>query len=105
LVVVPALLAMRYAISHGFELGSYEIYFDKWRLGLIRLIDLSAVGILLIRAHAYLNAQELSGTEAGLGFEADSYGTPTPPELRAKRTFARAFELAVIDLVDLRIRL
>jgi len=54
LVVVPALLAMRYAIGHGFELGSYEIYFDKWHLGLVRLINFSAVGILLIRAHAYL---------------------------------------------------
>jgi hypothetical protein len=54
LVVVPVLLAMRYAIGRGFELGSYEIYFDKWHLGLVRLIDFSAVGVLLIRARSYL---------------------------------------------------
>src|SRR6266566_5755212 len=54
LLVVVALLAMRYAIGRGFELGSYEIDFDKWHLGVVRLIDFTAVGVLLIRAHSYL---------------------------------------------------
>jgi hypothetical protein len=54
LLVVLPLLAMRYAIVRGFELGSYEGYFDKWHLGLVRLLDFSAVGVLLIRAHSYL---------------------------------------------------
>ncbi|MGH9529628.1 MAG: OpgC domain-containing protein [Terriglobales bacterium] len=54
LVVVPILLAMRYAIGRGFELGGYELYFDKWHLGLARLIDFSAVGVLVIRAQSYL---------------------------------------------------
>jgi hypothetical protein len=54
LVVVPILLAMRHSIGRGFELGSYEMYFDKWHLGLVRLIDFSAVGVLLIGARSYL---------------------------------------------------
>src|SRR5262249_37263484 len=54
LIVVLVLLRMRYAIGHGFELGSYEPYFDKWHLGVVRLIDFGAVGILLIRVRFYL---------------------------------------------------
>jgi hypothetical protein len=54
LVVVPVLLVMRYALGHGFELGSYEQYFDKWHLGAVRLIDFSAAGMLLIRLRSYL---------------------------------------------------
>ena len=53
-IVVLPLLTMRYAISHGFGLGSYEWLFDKWHLGPVRLIDFSAVGVLLIRARSYL---------------------------------------------------
>jgi hypothetical protein len=54
LIVVPILWALRYKIGRGLELGSYEIYFDKWHLGLVRLIDFSAVGILLIRVRSVL---------------------------------------------------
>ena len=54
LLVIPALLALRYAIGRGFELGSYEVYFDKWHLGVIRLLDFTAIAVLLIRAHSYL---------------------------------------------------
>lgn len=54
LLVVPVLLAMRHAIGRGFELGSFEIYFDKWHLGVVRLIDFTAIAVLLIRAHSYL---------------------------------------------------
>lgn len=54
LFVVPVLLAARYAIGRGFELGSYEIYFDKWHLGVVRLIDFTAIAVLLIRARSYL---------------------------------------------------
>jgi hypothetical protein len=54
LFVVAALLAMRYAIGRGFELGSYELHFDKWHLGVVRLINFTAVGVLLIRARSYL---------------------------------------------------
>jgi len=54
LFVVSALLATRYAVGRGFELGSYELYFDKWHLGVVRLIDFTAIAVLLIRAHSYL---------------------------------------------------
>lgn len=55
-IAVLALLTMRYAVARGLELGSYEKYFDKWHLGLVRLIDFSAVAVLLIRAHSYLKS-------------------------------------------------
>jgi hypothetical protein len=54
IIVVLSLLTMRYAIVRGLELGNYEGFFDKWHLGLVRLMDFSAVGVLLIRAHSYL---------------------------------------------------
>jgi hypothetical protein len=54
LFVVSALLATRYAVGRGFELGSYELYFDKWHLGVVRLVDFTAIAVLLIRAHSYL---------------------------------------------------
>jgi hypothetical protein len=54
LFVVSALLATRYAVGRGFELGSYELYFDKWHLGVVRLIDFTAIAVLLIRAQSYL---------------------------------------------------
>ena len=54
LFVVSALLATRYAVGRGLELGSYELYFDKWHLGVVRLIDFTAIAVLLIRAHSYL---------------------------------------------------
>lgn len=54
LFIVSALLAMRYTVGRGFELGSYELYFDKWHLGVVRLVDFTAIAVLLIRAHSYL---------------------------------------------------
>lgn len=54
LFVISALLATRYAVARGLELGSYELYFDKWHLGVVRLIDFTAIAVLLIRAHSYL---------------------------------------------------
>jgi hypothetical protein len=53
-VVFLALLIVRYATFRGLEFGSYEIFFDKWHLGVVRLIDFGAVGVLLIRARSYL---------------------------------------------------
>jgi hypothetical protein len=54
IVAVLALFTLRHAVGRGLELGSYEICFDKWHLGVVRLIDFSAAGILLVRAHSYL---------------------------------------------------
>lgn len=59
LFVVSALLATRYAVARGLELGSYEFYFDKWHLGVVRLIDFTAIAVLLIRAHSYLKPLSL----------------------------------------------
>ncbi len=54
LLIVPVLLAMRYATGRGLELGMFEICFNKWHLGAVRLIDFAVMGALLIGAHAYL---------------------------------------------------
>lgn len=54
LLIVPMLLVMRYATGRGIELGSFEICFNKWHLGAVRLIDFAVMGALLIRAHKYL---------------------------------------------------
>jgi hypothetical protein len=54
LLVVPVLLAMRYATGRGIELGSFEICFNKWHLGAVRLINFAVLAALLIRAHNYL---------------------------------------------------
>lgn len=53
-VIVPVLLGMRFAVGHGLELGIYEMPFDKWHLGLVRLVDFACISALLIRAGDYL---------------------------------------------------
>jgi hypothetical protein len=52
--VVPAVVIavfcfiMRRELAHGLELGAFEFLFDKWHLGLIRMLDFTAVAALLI---------------------------------------------------------
>jgi hypothetical protein len=59
-MVIPAFLItsvffeMRHAISHGFQLGSYEPLFDKWHLGPLRLLNFAAVAVLLIFSNTFL---------------------------------------------------
>jgi len=53
-VVFLALLVVRYVTLRGFDFGSYEMCFDKWHLGVVRLIDFGAIGVRLIRARSYL---------------------------------------------------
>jgi hypothetical protein len=48
-LIVPVLLAFRYAVGHGVELGRFEVSFDKWHLGVMRLINFAAIATLLIR--------------------------------------------------------
>jgi hypothetical protein len=48
LVIVPVLFALRYTVGHGIELGRFEISFDKWHLGGVRLINFAAVAALLV---------------------------------------------------------
>lgn len=47
-VVAVFCFILRRKIAHGFELGAWELLFDKWHLGLIRVLDFAAVGALLI---------------------------------------------------------
>lgn len=57
-VVIPAGLiavacfVMRRAIEHGLQLGASEFLFDKWHLGPVRLLDFTAVAMLLIVSQA-----------------------------------------------------
>jgi len=52
--IVPAVVIavfcfiMRRKLAHGLELGALEFLFDKWHLGLIRMLDFAAVAALLI---------------------------------------------------------
>jgi len=48
-IIAPVLLAMRYAVGNGVELGIFEVCFDKWHLGVVRLINFAAIAALLIR--------------------------------------------------------
>jgi hypothetical protein len=48
LVIVPVLFVLRYSVGHGIELGRFEVPFDKWHLGGVRLINFAAVSALLI---------------------------------------------------------
>jgi hypothetical protein len=47
-IVAPVLLVMRYAVGNGVELGIFEVCFDKWHLGVVRLINFAAIAALLI---------------------------------------------------------
>src|SRR5450631_2272233 len=53
-VVVPILLVLRYAVGRGIELHDLEVDFDKWHLGVVRLIDFAAFSALLVRFHSVL---------------------------------------------------
>jgi len=48
LVIVPVLFVLRHSVGHGVELGRFEVSFDKWHLGVVRLINFAAVAALLI---------------------------------------------------------
>jgi hypothetical protein len=53
-LIVSAFFEMRHAISHGLQLGRYEILFDKWHLGPLRLLNFAAVAALLIFSQTFL---------------------------------------------------
>jgi hypothetical protein len=52
LVIAPVLFALRYSVGHGIELGRFEVSFDKWHLGAVRLIDFAAIAALLVHFQA-----------------------------------------------------
>jgi len=47
--VVLALCILRYVQVSGLDFGRYSPLFDKWHVGIVRLIDFSATALLLIR--------------------------------------------------------
>jgi hypothetical protein len=49
LFAVPVLCAFRWAVGNGIELGNFEIMFDKWHLGAMRLVNFAAIAALAIR--------------------------------------------------------
>jgi hypothetical protein len=49
IVIVPVLFALRYSVGRGIELGIFEVSFDKWHLGIVRIINFAAITVLLIR--------------------------------------------------------
>ncbi|HEY4740075.1 MAG TPA: OpgC domain-containing protein [Candidatus Acidoferrales bacterium] len=48
-LVFATLFAVRYFELSGMSLGSWEIFFDKWHLGVIRMFNFAAIAIVLIR--------------------------------------------------------
>ena len=49
MVLVPVLLVFRWMVGNGIELGNFEILFDKWHSGGMRLINFAAIAALAIR--------------------------------------------------------
>jgi hypothetical protein len=47
-MLVCAFFVLRREISHGFELGAAEFLFDKWHLGIMRLVNFAAAATVLI---------------------------------------------------------
>ena len=48
-VIVPVLFALRYSVGRSIELGIFEVSFDKWHLGIVRIVNFAAIAVLLIR--------------------------------------------------------
>ena len=55
-VIVVSLIALRYSLNYGVDLGRYEPAFDKWHLGIVRIVEFVCVGGLLVRFRALLKA-------------------------------------------------
>lgn len=54
LLIVPALFALRYSVGRGIELGIFEVSFDKWHLGIVRIVNFAAIATLLVRFRSVL---------------------------------------------------
>ena len=50
------LFALRYSVGRGVQLGVFEISFDKWHLGIVRIINFAAVAALLIQFQPVLKS-------------------------------------------------
>jgi hypothetical protein len=47
-MLVCAFFILRRQIAHGFELGAAEFLFDKWHLGIMRLVNFAAAATVLV---------------------------------------------------------
>jgi hypothetical protein len=47
-MLVIAFFVLRREISHGLELGAAEFLFDKWHLGILRLLNFAAAATVLV---------------------------------------------------------
>jgi hypothetical protein len=47
--LVPILLVFRWMVGNGIELGNFEVMFDKWHSGAVRLVNFAAIAALAIR--------------------------------------------------------
>jgi hypothetical protein len=54
MLIVPALLVTRYATMNASDLGIFAAPLDKWHLGAVRIVDFSAIAVLLIRFQAFV---------------------------------------------------
>jgi hypothetical protein len=53
-IIVPILLVLRYSVGRGVELGIFEVGFDKWHLGVVRIVNFAAIAALLIQFQSLL---------------------------------------------------
>jgi len=53
-IIVPILLVLRYSVGRGVELGIFEVWFDKWHLGVVRIVNFAAIAALLIQFQSLL---------------------------------------------------
>jgi hypothetical protein len=55
-MIVPILLILRYSVGRGVELGIFEVWFDKWHLGVVRIVDFAAIAALLVQFQSLVKA-------------------------------------------------
>ncbi|HTR66596.1 MAG TPA: OpgC domain-containing protein [Terriglobales bacterium] len=48
-VIAVGFLGLRYGLDHGLQLQGFEPAFDKWHVGVARLINFAAIAVLLVR--------------------------------------------------------
>ena len=53
-VIVIALIGLRYSLNYGVDLGRFEPAFDKWHLGIVRIIEFVCIAALLLRFQTFL---------------------------------------------------
>jgi hypothetical protein len=55
-IVAALLCALRYKQIFGLDLRHYAVFLDKWHFGILRLLNFSAIAMLLIRFRPVMKA-------------------------------------------------